>query len=321
MKNKEPYSYTEGDIRRYHSGAMPEGERHLLERAALEDPFLADALEGYGQQPAAEGDLPALRRAIGRRISPAPVRRMPYLAAAAVLLLVAAGAWWLLPREGAEGPAVAQTRPAPLPEQPRTESSGGDTVTPGPQASAATGSAPQREVARSQPPARRQASAKEVAGLADIPDTTYLTAPLPETRPAVVLKSTIRGDSLGTIVLQPQQSELQEIVIGNTTARRKTTPSPAAAAVAADTLEPMNGWTDFEAYVVDRLASEPARKDVSLRGTVRLSFELNSDGAPINIRVEESLCPSCDEAAIRLLKEGPKWKKRTRNRARIGIRF
>ena len=35
------------DFERYHNGTMPERERHALEKATLEDPFLEEALEGY----------------------------------------------------------------------------------------------------------------------------------------------------------------------------------------------------------------------------------------------------------------------------------
>ena len=39
--------FTAGDIERYYSGKMSPIEMHQLEKAAMEDPFLADALEGY----------------------------------------------------------------------------------------------------------------------------------------------------------------------------------------------------------------------------------------------------------------------------------
>lgn len=39
------YSFT--DIQRYLSGSMTPAEMHAIEKAALEDPFLADAIEGY----------------------------------------------------------------------------------------------------------------------------------------------------------------------------------------------------------------------------------------------------------------------------------
>ncbi|MCP9750298.1 energy transducer TonB [Ferruginibacter sp. HRS2-29] len=40
-------NYTAADFERYYNGSMPEAEMYALEKAALEDPFLADALEGY----------------------------------------------------------------------------------------------------------------------------------------------------------------------------------------------------------------------------------------------------------------------------------
>lgn len=40
--------FTAQDIERYYSGQMSSIEMHQLEKAAMEDPFLADALEGYG---------------------------------------------------------------------------------------------------------------------------------------------------------------------------------------------------------------------------------------------------------------------------------
>ena len=39
--------FTAGDFERYHNGSMSPLEMHQLEKAAMEDPFLADALEGY----------------------------------------------------------------------------------------------------------------------------------------------------------------------------------------------------------------------------------------------------------------------------------
>ena len=49
------------DFARYHSGEMPADEMQALERAALEDPFLADALDGYMYSKDAEKELAELR--------------------------------------------------------------------------------------------------------------------------------------------------------------------------------------------------------------------------------------------------------------------
>ena len=48
MSNKNPIKHFNAyDIERYHKGLLSPKERHDLEKAALDDPFLADALEGY----------------------------------------------------------------------------------------------------------------------------------------------------------------------------------------------------------------------------------------------------------------------------------
>ena len=55
---------------------------------------------------------------------------------------------------------------------------------------------------------------------------------------------------------------------------------------------------------------------------MEVSFEVDAKGEPVNIRVEKSLCDKCDKEAIRLIKEGPKWKQNARNnRTTVTIPF
>ena len=53
--------YTATDLAHYHSGIMPPDEMHALEKAALEDPFLADALEGYMHATDVKKDIAELK--------------------------------------------------------------------------------------------------------------------------------------------------------------------------------------------------------------------------------------------------------------------
>lgn len=53
--------YNVSDFVRYHSGTMPPDEMHALEQAALEDPFLADALDGYAFSKEPEKELDDIR--------------------------------------------------------------------------------------------------------------------------------------------------------------------------------------------------------------------------------------------------------------------
>ncbi|UEG53527.1 carboxypeptidase-like regulatory domain-containing protein [Mucilaginibacter daejeonensis] len=87
-------------IRKYLNGELDARAMHELERQALDDPFLADALEGYGQ--AGKDQQPALndlQSRLQQRIKPEKKRVVlwPRLAvAASVLVFVSVGAWWLL---------------------------------------------------------------------------------------------------------------------------------------------------------------------------------------------------------------------------------
>ncbi len=52
-----------------------------------------------------------------------------------------------------------------------------------------------------------------------------------------------------------------------------------------------------------------------------LSFEINKNGNPKQIKVDQSLCVPCDEEATRLLMQGPKWKYIKDKRCVVTIQF
>jgi TonB family protein len=82
------------DIERYLRGDMTPAEMHALEKKALQDPFLADALEGASQVSPAEftSDINTLSERISRRTKTTGPVRWYYHAAAAVLLTGVAAA-------------------------------------------------------------------------------------------------------------------------------------------------------------------------------------------------------------------------------------
>ena len=59
--------YTPADFERYHAGTMPANEMYELEKAALEDPFLADALEGYTYTPSFKNDITELKEKLNKK--------------------------------------------------------------------------------------------------------------------------------------------------------------------------------------------------------------------------------------------------------------
>jgi TonB family protein len=77
--------------------------------------------------------------------------------------------------------------------------------------------------------------------------------------------------------------------------------------------EPADGWDNYDTYIVNNLnPPEEIKTRQNAGGQVEVSFEVDKNGNPVNIRVEKSLCKKCDAEAIRLIKEGPKWKRNTK---------
>jgi hypothetical protein len=89
------------DFKRYHNGSMPDMERHALEKASLEDPFLQDALDGYSYAAQPEEDLveiqeklwPAQQKEKARLIWFKRKNTQLFLKAAAIFILIAGISW------------------------------------------------------------------------------------------------------------------------------------------------------------------------------------------------------------------------------------
>ncbi|HQU57306.1 MAG TPA: hypothetical protein PLG88_07735, partial [Chitinophagaceae bacterium] len=62
--------FTASDIEKYHKGLLSPGEMHAMEKASLEDSFLAEAMEGYAVEGVhAETDMQELQERLANRIS------------------------------------------------------------------------------------------------------------------------------------------------------------------------------------------------------------------------------------------------------------
>ncbi len=105
--NKHIKPYTAADIERYRNRQMPAQERHALEKAALEDPFLAEAIEGYMQHSPqtllqdTEDLKKRLQEKAGAKVIPLRSTKIWWSAAAAILIVLGtAFTWyWLTPTE------------------------------------------------------------------------------------------------------------------------------------------------------------------------------------------------------------------------------
>ena len=98
-------SYNIIKIQQYLKGELNEEEMHTLERAALDDPFLNDALEGYQHHGVQMGKLTRLQRRLHDRFTTQPLERSQLLftsqrlgvaAVACLLVLLACLLLWMV---------------------------------------------------------------------------------------------------------------------------------------------------------------------------------------------------------------------------------
>lgn len=134
MTDKRPHIKPEelaGLIRQYLAGELDDKAMHALERQALDDPFLADALEGYSlhtpEQAAHQEEL--VSRLSDRVASRGRIRPMIYrAAAAAAILLLMFSAGWFLWNQQQTTPIAGVNTPKPSPQASPVFSEHGDTA-------------------------------------------------------------------------------------------------------------------------------------------------------------------------------------------------
>jgi hypothetical protein len=419
MGNQQDHTkkFSAADIERYHNGTMPATEMHLLEKAALEDPFLADAVEGYKFTQTPAQDLDELREHLHKRtkgrklmVSVQEQKTDYRLLKVAALFILLAGCSWLVyqltevrkndlainkdevktPANTSDStflsspsttqkeiknsdetltekesdnlqrkPTMAEAKKPIPPTSDLTTNVNKDhpEVTTMPVTADSFSSAKKESEARSpantfsQDRAPMAAQNKNVfkgrivdTGNTGVPFATVtdkkngqtlqsdangaFSLRAPDSSVTVVINSVgfegknsvLKDTSEQKIVLQPSNNSLNEAVAtGNGTQKRKTSNQPLNrnARFIVEEAEPENGWKYFDDYVTQNLKSPEELNIKTIRGEVKLSFNVNERGEPVNIKVEKSLCAQCDAEAIRILKEGPKWKKAKKDKATI----
>ncbi len=359
-QNKNINHYTAIDFERYYAGKMSPQEMHLLEKAALDDPFLEDALEGYRLSAAPVKDIEALQARLNSNKKDGkiiPLKQAWYSAPlwkVTAMVVLTAGLGWIIynfsfSQKSSNEIAVADKTTTQLSEPATSakEEKQSDTAVAAPTqninidiVSAAPGAGkktPSNEVIRQSVQLKKDDGT--IASLSNSKsDNTTLqtnTAEIDATAanaPAAVLESDTNNSvaiGYGTqkrvsvaqenrIVLEKtKQTEIQEVVIG----KSKRDSNYQRHRVSFEEAEPVNGVSNYNDYVLQNLQpkNENQKKPA---GEVKLSFEIDNNGQAVNINVEKSLCKDCDLEAIRILKDGPKWLSKNKNKkGKLTIRF
>ncbi|HEV8270766.1 MAG TPA: carboxypeptidase-like regulatory domain-containing protein [Chitinophagaceae bacterium] len=114
---------------------------------------------------------------------------------------------------------------------------------------------------------------------------------------------------------------LKEAERKETVSQNKKVVSSLSRKDSAEIEEPEVGWGNYNTYVANNIQIPDNVRPKNTSSDVELSFDIDKTGQPINIKVtRSSQCKECDEEAIRLLKEGPKWKRKgKKSKATVSI--
>ena len=117
----------------------------------------------------------------------------------------------------------------------------------------------------------------------------------------VTLRNSLRDNR---IVLTPSETALDEVVVtGYGKQKRSRVVSNTTIKTVA---EPKAGWPAYQQYLEKNKRIPPI--DTSLHGQVIVSFSINRNGRPTDLKIEQSLSNSLDAEAKRLVTQGPAWK-------------
>lgn len=124
------------------------------------------------------------------------------------------------------------------------------------------------------------------------------------------------------IILDPASSSgLDEVVVtgydGRSFRKKQSVPDDNIVTANNNNAKPINGWKDYKKYLEKNKRTDSLWKND--KGKVTVSFQVDSGGVPYNFSIEKSLTPFYDQEAIRLIKEGPRWKLRNSKTARPSI--
>jgi len=394
MESSKNNGFTASDIERYHSGKMSPAERNALEKAALDDSFLADALEGYAFTASPIEDIAKIQSRLDQKLNRKKVvpifQKYKWVSVAAIVLIIAGAGWLVYSISGSGTPADIAVQDkkdsstnvhyeinnqtisndsinssGSLASQQPPVNNLAKTIVETPETkdnSFAT--SPEKQVNNEREiTANKKETVREIAAPSAIQnqpinnnsfanveqkkaagDITISPNPMANVRSQEVqnkapvskdlasAKTATAGRANGVnvndsiknmnVVLQPLPADslsLQEVVVVGYGKQKKS--AEKYPRVIIDTLEPAEGYVKFDDYIASNIKTPEELKMKSLSGEVQLSFDVDKTGQPVNITVVKSLCTSCDQEAIRLLKEGPKWKNKKNKKGKVTFKF
>lgn len=271
------------NLLQYIQGSRKGKEAHRLEKEAMRDPFLSDALDGYQT---VEGNhvesIEAMRRRISRRTRSQRDLIAKWSIAASLLICLGFGSYFWFNREVGLSKELqsmviqeeAVTPPLP-PELVIAQA-------------AAIGELQEKtETMQKKAPAAAKKPEAKMRQAAPPP------APLAAAPTTAEVLSIVEDDADVAEMIVAEEVVAMDVTMGHAPIHRP---------------EPVIGYKAYEEYLRKELIRPQDSTCKGITGTVVVEFHIDDKGRPVNLEVKRSLCASADKEALRLIEKGPDWK-------------
>ncbi|MEO9477001.1 MAG: TonB family protein [Cyclobacteriaceae bacterium] len=113
---------------------------------------------------------------------------------------------------------------------------------------------------------------------------------------------------------------LEEVVVTGYGEQKKENVTGAVTTIEVDEFEieyreaqPVEGDKAYKTYIELSMTYPPAARENNIKGTVRLQISVSKAGEITSVEVKSGLGYGCDEEAVRLVEQGPRWQPAIRN--------
>lgn len=330
QQNNNTYQfYGPEDIQRYLSGSMSAQQMHDMEKAALKDPLLADAIDGFknANPQITEKHLNDIRAAIlGAEQNPATIVDITstrknlwwrWAVAACTLGILATAAWWLTKIDNTLAPVASLTQEKITDSSQVFNTKETEKKIDKPDALAVD------KVIMNLP--RPKSAEKPIKAIKGIPTATLpeIKTKAAELKPEIELNEIKEKDNSIATAFQERPSAVQmaktedskdEIVMVNYRSNKKNTLNGAVAdykkirkqtesAWKNEIIYPEEGWANFYQELGTGLGVDESKATK----TMQIKFTVDDNGDPVDFEIIENPDEALTRKAIEMIKKS-KWK-------------
>jgi outer membrane biosynthesis protein TonB len=283
---------------KYIQGQRKGKDAHRIEREAMQDPFLAEALEGFE---AMDGLHVERIMSIRKRLS--SQTRRTYLstgrlaAAAGLLLCILGGSYFLLNHPASDSFMAQSENPA--------ETVAEEIPFPAPSRRNIGNACRQRETAPAMPETLRKPPP-----LAENDSLNENEMEIVSGREGLLYLVAKEETATGEVISLPDTAVAET---GMPEARRKAKVNHVPEeSIEKDSSfsapEPQIGMKAYREYLAKELIRPSEGRCAGMKGTVEIQFRMDARGRPYDFTIKRGLCAEADREAIRLIGQGSPWK-------------